>query len=361
MWPLRRRQALISALGLLIAAGLGVLAVAVSHSGASGRTSGRAPALDLGLLAGLACAALAVLAALVGLAGLAALAALAALALRLLTRTDELRQANQALAARNRELEAASQAKTRFVANLSHELRNPLSAVVGYSELMASGRFGRLDGRQREHLGVIRESGEHLASLVEELLDMAQVETGHLRLEGAPIDPAAVIRGCVAALQTMAARRELRLEIDAPASGLVMLDPTRLRQVVLNFVSNAIKFSPQGGTVVVALRRQTGGVRVEVSDAGPGLSVRDQTRVFDEFFQVPGLERSGTGLGLAVTRLIVEAQGGHVEVRSQLGAGSTFSAWLPAAEVVAVDELVPRIDTPREHPAGDRARVVALR
>lgn len=260
---------------------------------------------------------------------------------------EELHEANRALAGRNRELEAASQAKTRLVANLSHELRNPLSAVVGYSELMASGRFGRLDGRQLEHLGVIRESGQHLVSLVEELLDMAQVEAGHLRLERAPIDPAAVIRGCVAALQAIAAPRELRLEIDAPGSGLVMLDPTRLRQVVLNFLSNAIKFSPHAGTVAVRLRHQAGGVRVEVSDAGPGLSIRDQARVFQEFFQVAGQERSGTGLGLAITRLIVEAQGGHVGVRSQLGAGSTFSAWLPAVEVDDVQDLIPaRIDTP---------------
>jgi signal transduction histidine kinase len=266
---------------------------------------------------------------------------------------DQLRQANQALAVRNRELEAASHAKARFVANLSHELRNPLSAVLGYSELMVSGRFGSLDGRQLEHLGVIRESGEHLVSLVEELLDMAQVEAGHLRLESAPIDPAAVIRGCVAALHTMAARRELRVEIDAPACGLVMLDPTRLRQVVLNFVSNAIKFSPQGGTVTVRVRRQARGVQIEVRDAGPGLSAPDQARVFEEFFQVPGRERSGTGLGLAVTRLIVEAQGGRVGVRSQLGAGSTFSAWLPAAPVEAVHDLIPpTIDIPHEHVVG---------
>ncbi|HEY2007167.1 MAG TPA: HAMP domain-containing sensor histidine kinase, partial [Solirubrobacteraceae bacterium] len=280
MWPVRRRQALISALGLLTAAGLGALGMAVGHSVPSARAGG-APALDLGLLAGLAAAAVAAL----------------ALLLHLLTRTDELRRANQALAVRNRELEAASEAKTRFVANLSHELCNPLSSVVGYAELMASGRCGHLDERQLEHVGVIRESGEHLVSLVEELLDMARVEAGQLRLEGAPIDPAAVVRGCAAALQTTAAQREVRLEVDAPGSDLVMLDPTRLRQVVLNFVSNAIKFSPHAGTVAIRLRHQGGGVRVEVSDAGPGLSMRDQARVFEEFFQVAGRERSGTGLG----------------------------------------------------------------
>jgi signal transduction histidine kinase len=338
MWPAPRRQALITALGLLTAAVLGGLAVAVSHAGTGAQDTAGVPALDLGLLAGLATAAL------VGLA----------LLLRLLARTDELHRTNRALGERNRELETASETKARFVANLSHELRNPLSAVLGYAELMASGRFGSLDGRQQEHLGVIRESGEHLVSLVEELLDMAQVQAGRLRLESAPVEPAAVIRGCVAALEPVAAQRGIRLEVGSASPGLVMLDPTRLRQVVLNYVSNAIKFSPCEATVVIALRREGSGLRVEVTDAGPGLSAHDQVRVFEEFFQVPGRERSGTGLGLAVTRLIVEAQGGHVGVRSRIGAGSTFSAWLPAAQVDAVHEL---ISVNRQEPARSRVRI----
>jgi signal transduction histidine kinase len=109
--------------------------------------------------------------------------------------------------------------------------------------------------------------------------------------------------------------------------------------VVLNFVSNAIKFSPPAATVGVRMRHEDGGIRVEVSDAGPGLSPADQARVFEEFFQARDDGRAGTGLGLAVTRLIVEAQGGHVGVRSRPGAGSTFSAWLPAADADAVVEL----------------------
>jgi signal transduction histidine kinase len=118
-----------------------------------------------------------------------------------------------------------------------------------------------------------------------------------------------------------------------------MLDPTRLRQVVLNYLSNAIKFSPRAGMVAVRLRHEGGGIRVEVSDDGPGLSAGDQARVFEEFFQVPGSDRSGTGLGLAVTRRIVETQGGQVGVRSQPGIGSTFAAWWPATEIGAALEL----------------------
>jgi signal transduction histidine kinase len=323
MRPLSRRQALISTAGLAVACGLGGLALAFSHAGFAAPGAHRSLGLALALLAALATTAV---------AGLA-------LFLHLLARTDELRLANQALGERNRELELTSKAKTRFVANLSHELRNPLSAVIGYAELMASGRFGTLDERQHEHLGVIRESGEHLLSLIEELQDMARVEAGHLHLESAPVDPAAVIRGCAAALRMMADRREVQIEIDAPAGARVMLDPTRLRQVVLNYVSNAIKFSPRAGMVAVRLRHEGGGIRVEVSDDGPGLSAGDQARVFEEFFQVPGSDRSGTGLGLAVTRRIVETQGGQVGVRSQPGIGSTFAAWWPATEIGAALEL----------------------
>jgi signal transduction histidine kinase len=305
---------LITGLGLAIVGSLGGLDLALSHAASSGgRGVGR---LALVLLAGL---------------GVTASAGLALL-VRLLTRSDELARVNRLLTERNRELEAASTAKNRFVANLAHELRNPLSAVIGYSELMASGRFGPLADRQHEHLEVIRDSGQHLLALIDELLDMARVEAGHLHLETAPTDPAAVTRRCVAALHPQAARREVALELDAPDSGRVMLDPTRLRQVMLNFLANAIKHSPRAGTVVIRLRYAHGGVRVEVSDAGPGLSAEDQRRVFEEFFQASGGERSGTGLGLAVTRLLVEAQGGHVSVHSRPGEGSTFSAWLPAAD-----------------------------
>lgn len=321
MRPVSRRLILITGLGLAIVAGLGGLELALSHAAASGSHGiGR---VALVLLGGL---------------GVSALAGLALL-LHLLARRDELARVNQVLADRNRELEAASTAKNRFVANLSHELRNPLGAVIGYSELMASGRFGALDTRQHEHLGVIRDSGKHLLALIDELLDMARVEAGHLRLETAPIDPAAVVRGCIAALHTVADRREVALELDARGTGRVMLDPTRLRQVVLNLLSNAIKFSPRAETVVIRLRYTGGGIRVEVSDAGPGLSAEDQQRVFEEFFQAPGGERSGTGLGLAVTRLLVEAQGGHVLVHSRPRQGSTFSAWLPATGVEPDIEL----------------------
>ncbi len=282
---------------------------------------------------------------LVLLAGLAASALVSlSLLVRLLTRTEQLRRANRALSERNQALEAAGQARTRFVASLSHELRNPLSAVIGYSELMAGGRCGALDERQQEPVEIIHESAQHMLSLIDELLDMSRIEAGHLRLESAPVDPAAILRGCAGTLRAAAERRRVRVVLDAPGSELALLDPTRLRQVVLNFLSNAIKFSPEGGGVRLGLRREGGGIRVEVADAGPGLSLTDQTRVFDAFYQVAGTERTGTGLGLAVTRLIVEAQGGQVGLRSRPGKGSTFLAWIPVAD--AGDYVGVEIDAP---------------
>lgn len=268
------------------------------------------------------------------LGGLAASALVSlSLLVRLLTRSEQLRRTNRVLSERNQALEAAAQAKTRFVASLSHELRNPLGAVIGYSELMAAGRCGPLGERAQEHVSIVRDSAGHMLNLIDELLDVSRIEAGQLRLETAPVDPAVIARGCVAALQTTAERRQIQIALDAPGYGLVLLDPTRLRQVVLNYLSNAIKFSPDGSVVALRLLRERDGLRVEVTDAGPGLSLADQSRVFEEFFQVEGTERSGTGLGLAVTRVIVEAQGGNVGLRSRPGHGSTFLAWLPAAEV----------------------------
>lgn len=198
---------------------------------------------------------------------------------------------------------------------------------------MAAGRCGPLGERAQGHVSIVRDSAGHMLNLIDELLDVSRIEAGQLRLETAPVDPAVIARGCVAALQTTAERRQIQIALDAPGYGLVLLDPTRLRQMVLNYLSNAIKFSPDGSVVALRLLRERDGLRVEVTDAGPGLSLADQSRVFEEFFQVEGTERSGTGLGLAVTRVIVEAQGGHVGLRSRPGHGSTFLAWLPAAEV----------------------------
>lgn len=248
----------------------------------------------------------------------------------LLARAAQLGRANRELELRNLQLHCTTEAKSRFVANLSHELRTPLNAVIGFSELMHDGRTGRVSDTQREQLGIIRSSADHLLTLINEALDLAQVEAGHIRLDPQPLKPAAIAAECVSSLRWIAAEEGIRIELEPSTAGFVMLDPARLRQVILNYLSNAIKFTGERGTVRVRLAAQAGRLTLEVSDTGAGIAPEHHARVFEAFMQVSEHRHGGTGLGLAVTKLIVEAQGGRVGFRSRLGEGSVFYAWLPA-------------------------------
>lgn len=283
------------------------------------------------------------------LAGLAVVAALGVFALgRLLAGTDRLTAANTELIHRNRSIVRATEAKTRFLARMSHELRTPLNTVIGFSELIHDGRTGPVSNRQREFVGIIRASANHLLTLINEVLDLSKIESGHMHLNPEATDPAAVADECVRSMQWLASDRGIRLELHACGLQLLRLDVARLRQVILNYLSNAIKFTGAGGQVTLTLARDGDRLLVTVTDTGIGISARDRDRVFDEFVQVGGGAgggpgRSGTGLGLAVTRQIVEAQGGEVAVSSRLGFGSTFSAWLPwvPASVPAAERAAP--------------------
>jgi signal transduction histidine kinase len=278
------------------------------------------------------------------LAGFAAVAAIClVLLIRLLGGSDRLARANAALAERNETIEEATEAKTRFVANMSHELRTPLSAVIGFSELMHTGRTGPLSKRQREFLGIIRGSADHLLTLINEVLDLSKIESGHMRLDPEAIDPVVIASECVSSMRWLATDRRIRLEFEAAAVGPLSLDPARLRQVILNYLSNAIKFTGAGGQVTLTVARDGERLLIAVADTGVGIAPEDQRRVFDEFVQVGSSAHPGSGLGLAVTRQIVDAQGGEVSVTSRLGFGSTFYAWLPwiPAATMAVESLQP--------------------
>jgi len=275
--------------------------------------------------------------------------ALAALLGRLLMTLGARHRINSELERRNLELERAGRAKSRLVANLSHELRTPLNAVIGFSELIQTGRSGQVSSAQHEQLGIIRASADHLLRLISEGLDLAQLETGHLQLAPEPTEPSEITRECVRSMAFMAAQHGVEIEFDPAFTGTVALDPTRLRQVILNYLSNALKFAGRDGRVTVAVSREhdrardrsrdrerdrdrdrdRDGILVEVSDTGPGIAASDQERVFEEFVALGSTGVHGTGLGLAVTKLIVQAQGGRVGVRSRPGAGATFYAWLP--------------------------------
>jgi signal transduction histidine kinase len=249
----------------------------------------------------------------------------------LLAYCERLTAANRELSRQNGELQRRSELERRLVASVSHELRTPLNAVIGFSELMDGGRTGPVSDVQREHLGIIRTSGQHMLTLVNDMLDQAQVEAGHIRLAPQPVEPAVVVAECISSLERAAAEQKVSIEFDPRPVGISSLDPTRLRQVVLNYLSNAIKFAGRHATVTVRLIREPGRLLIEVVDTGPGIDAADQPRVFEAFTSLSPAPRDGTGLGLAVTKLIVEAQGGQVGVRSTAGAGSTFFAWLPLA------------------------------
>jgi signal transduction histidine kinase len=247
---------------------------------------------------------------------------------RLRVRGAELEAREAELVARNAELSRAGAEKDRFLASLSHELRTPLHSVIGFAELMHDGRLGAVSEAQRECLEVILSSSGHMMELIADVLDLERVEAGRLRLEPQEVDPREVTAECLRLLFPAAAAASVEIELDLDLPPALILDPRRLRQVLLNYVTNALKFSPTGSTVRVGLRLDRGELLVEVSDEGPGIPAGDQARAFGEFVQLDG-SRGGAGLGLAITKRIIESQGGTVGVDARPGEGSTFFARLP--------------------------------
>jgi len=229
--------------------------------------------------------------------------------------------------------DAANRAKSSFLAAMSHELRTPLNAVIGFSELLEQEIFGSLNDKQRTYVGNVLVSGRHLLQLVNDVLDISKVEAGRMDLvyERTPIASIVdVVRGVIGGL---ALKRGIRLEVALPP-GLpdVFIDPGRIKQVLYNLISNAIKFTPKGGVVRLTARADARSLTVSVSDTGIGIARADLPRLFREFEQLAqpnGTRPEGTGLGLALSRRLVELHGGRVEVESELGRGSTFSVHLP--------------------------------
>jgi PAS domain S-box-containing protein len=228
----------------------------------------------------------------------------------------------------------ASRYKSEFLANMSHELRTPLNAIIGFAELMAKGKVGPVSEEHAEYLGDILNSARHLLELINDVLDLAKVESGKLDFRPEKVDLAKVVAEVRDILRGIAAGKRIRLEAHVdPTLPHAELDPARLKQVLYNYVSNALKFTGEGGVVTVrVLPEPHGRFRIEVEDTGIGIRAEDVSRLFVEFQQLdngPSKKHPGTGLGLALTRRIVEAQGGTVGVWSEPGRGSTFWAVLP--------------------------------
>lgn len=250
---------------------------------------------------------------------------------------------------------AASRAKSEFLANMSHEIRTPLNAVLGFAEILASMVSDR---RQRHYLDGIQTSGRALLQLINDILDLSKVEAGKLELRPAPVDVRRLLEEVRAIFDQKAGERRVRIEIDeqGPPTGVLVLDEGRLRQVLVNLVGNAVKFT-EGGTVTMALRsvlREDGRVDLEIAvrDTGVGIPEADLARIFDAFEQRQGhddIRFGGSGLGLAITRRLVEMMGGKIEVSSEVGVGSDFHFVLhglergvagdPVAESVAAEAM----------------------
>ena len=217
---------------------------------------------------------------------------------------------------------------------MSHELRTPLNAILGFSQVLRERLFGEVNEKQAEYLDDILTSAHHLLALINDILDLSKVEAGQVELEVAPFSLREALERGVVMVRERATKDGVRVALAAHPGRRTLStgDERRIRQVIFNLLSNAVKFTPAGGAVDVSAARLNGEVRVSVADTGPGIAVEDYERIFEEFQQTEaGVEqREGTGLGLALSKQLVELHGGRIWVDSKLGHGSTFVFTLPA-------------------------------
>jgi protein-histidine pros-kinase len=242
-------------------------------------------------------------------------------------RTEEaLRQSYQKMEQQNAQLEMASRLKSQFLANMSHELRTPLNSIIGFVEIIHDGRAGAISSDQKEYLSDVLASSRHLLQLINDVLDLAKIEAGKVRVEVEPLDLPALMKQAMALLRAQAEKRRIRIVVqpDQSLTG-VQGDPTRIKQVLYNYLSNAIKFSPEGLEVILRSRAEGASeFCLEVVDQGIGIAAEDHARLFKDFEQLEsGTDKKfqGTGLGLSLTRKIVETMGGRVGFESEPSKG----------------------------------------
>jgi signal transduction histidine kinase len=251
---------------------------------------------------------------------------LGALAANVNRMNDELRRLYRAL-------EETSRHKSEFLANMSHELRTPLNAILGFAQALRERLFGEINAKQEEYLDDILSSGNHLLALINDVLDLSKVEAGQIELEVGRFSLRGALDSGVVMVRERATKERVRVALATdPEVDVVEGDERRIRQVIFNLLSNAVKFTPAGGVVDVHTTQTNGEVRVAVADTGPGIAPGDHERIFEEFQQTDaGLDQhDGTGLGLALSKRLVELHGGRIWVDSELGKGSTFVFTLPA-------------------------------
>jgi signal transduction histidine kinase len=243
----------------------------------------------------------------------------------------ELGNKNEQLARALAAAHSATEAKSRFLAGISHELRTPLNGIIGFSEIMHDGKVGPVSTEHREFLGDILTSARHLLRLINDILDLSKVEAGKMEFHAERRSIDGLVQEVRDVVRPLADRKNIALTTEVPNGLTAMLDAARFKQVLYNYLSNAVKFTPPGGRVSLRVTVDGPRFRLEVEDTGIGIEQQEMARLFQEFQQLPNSRTAdqGTGLGLALTRHIVEAQGGQVAVRSEPGRGSVFSAVLP--------------------------------
>ena len=230
-----------------------------------------------------------------------------------------------------RELETASRHKSDFLATMSHELRTPLNAIIGFSEVLHEQMFGKLNERQLDYVKDVLEAGRHLLSLINDVLDLAKIEAGRMDLELSQVALPDLLRSAISMHSERAGRNGIALGLTSePAEIGITADERRLRQIVFNLLSNAVKFTPTQGRVDVSAHALDGNVEIAVTDTGPGIAADDLETIFEEFEQTAdGKKAEGTGLGLPLSRKLVELHGGRLWAESEPGRGSTFRFTLP--------------------------------
>ncbi len=233
--------------------------------------------------------------------------------------------------------------KSEFLANMSHELRTPLNAVIGFSDVLNQQYFGQLNPKQQEYVKDINESGQHLLSLINDILDLSKIEAGHLDLDLSEFSVPMAIDNAMVLVRERALRHQLELRADIAADVTsIVADQRKFKQVLINLLTNAVKFSYPNGWVEVVARRDTNGVMVTVKDCGMGIALEDQAAIFEEFRQLKSsgsAKLEGTGLGLSLAKRLVELHGGRIWVESAPGMGAAFTFTLPD-RVVSNDDLV---------------------
>jgi PAS domain S-box-containing protein len=294
----------------------------------------------------------------------------------------EVKRFEQTLQQKNVELEQASRMKSEFLANMSHELRTPLNSIIGFSELLKDGLIGEMSDQQREFISDIFNSGKHLLALINDILDLSKVEAGKMLLDLEPMQVSSLFANSLSIIREKAAARQISLDVDAAEElGSIQADTRKVKQIVYNLLSNAVKFTNAGGSVSLRAARvprsEVGEVSerwparnfpvadsefpeflaITVTDTGIGISPQGLEQLFKPFSQIDsGLARKfeGTGLGLAMVKLLAELHGGAVAVASAVGEGSCFTVWLPLRPALRPpDELTPRLDKEPVDPRAD--------